>query len=308
MTYTNIAATNNSMPSDNSPETLKKYVDSFFKFYRSALDRKTIVSMFSMYQKNVNHDFYPEAFGELSGKYKSDVNRYVDYLYSKSAFSSRNKALALADMPIEKMKKKLDADPFYKLFKSFIGIYVNKIQPDYMGLNSKANDLYRTYVQGIMEMEKDKIFYPDANFTMRVAYGKVEGYHATDAVQYEYNTTLDGVMQKEDPSVADYKVPDKLHQLYNTKDYGPYAVNGTMPVCFIASNHTSGGNSGSPVLDGNGNLIGINFDRNWEGTMSDINYDSSICRNIAVDIRYVLFIIDKLGGANNLIAEMNIIK
>ena len=308
MSYTSDITGSNSKAGENNLETLKKYIAGFYNSYRVALDRRTIESMLEMYQKNVNHSFYPDAFAKLTGKYNGNVKQYVDYIYSKSSFTSKKKVLELSDLPIPKLKKKLDKDPFFALYKSFLSIYVNKIQPDYLELNSKANDRYRLYVKAIMEMQKDKIFYPDANFTMRVAYGKVEGYQARDAISYDYNTTLDGVMQKEDPLIADYKVPEKLHQLYNTRDYGRYGVNGTMPVCFIASNHTSGGNSGSPVLDANGNLIGINFDRNWEGTMSDVMYDSSICRNISVDIRYVLFIIDKLGGASNLISEMTLIQ
>jgi hypothetical protein len=308
MSYISPAFAANSKPTENTPEALKKYTDGFFTSYRSDLDKKTTENMLDMYQRNVSHDFYPEAFSVLTGKYKGDIKRYTEYLYAKSAFSSKNKLMELAGLPVDKLQKKLEKDPFFELYKGFVSIYVNKIQPDYIGLNARITNLYRLYVKAIMEMQKDKIFYPDANFTMRVAYGKAEGYQPKDAIQYEYSTTLDGMMQKEDPSIADYKVPEKLHQLYNAKDFGQYGVNGTMPVCFIASNHTSGGNSGSPVLDANGNLIGINFDRNWEGTMSDINYDSSICRNISVDIRYVLFIIDKLGGGSNLIAEMNIIK
>lgn len=308
MIYVGTAPANNTKTADNGTESLKKYIDGFYHSYRSFLDRRITESMLKMYLKNVNPGFYPDAFGTLTGKYKSNIKLYIDYLYSKSYFSSKKKILELADLPVEKFQKKLEKDPFYGLYKSFVSIYINKIQPDYIGLNAKVNELYRLYVKAIMEMQKDKIFYPDANFTMRMAFGKAEGYQARDAISYDYNTTLDGVMQKEDPSVADYKVPAKLHELYNTKDFGRYGVNGTMPVCFIASNHTSGGNSGSPVLDANGNLIGINFDRNWEGTMSDLMYDSSICRNISVDIRYVLFIIDKLGGASNLISEMNIIQ
>ncbi len=308
MSYIGAEPANNSKPADNSAEGLKKYVEGFSNSYRSSIDRPTIEAMLEMYEKNVNPSFFPEAFLVLTGKYKGNVKEYVDFLYKKSAFASKSKLLDLAALPVDKLQKKLEKDPFFQLYKSFINLYINKILPDYTGLNARINDQYRLYVLALMEMQKDKIFYPDANFTMRVAYGKVEGFQAKDAMIYEYSTTLEGVMQKEDAAVADYKVPAKLHQLYKEKDYGPYGVNGTMPVCFIASNHTSGGNSGSPVLDGSGNLIGINFDRNWEGTMSDINYDSSICRNISVDIRYVLFIIDKLGGASNLIAEMNIIK
>jgi hypothetical protein len=158
-------------------------------------------------------------------------------------------------------------------------------------------------------MEKEKDFYPDANLTLRVTYGNIKGFKARDAVNYEYYTTLEGIMQKEDSNIYDYVVEKKLKDLYNKKDYGRYQNSkGQMPVAFIATNHTTGGNSGSPVLDGEGNLIGVNFDRNWEGTMSDIIYDKEVCRNISLDIRYCLFIIDKFAGAKNLIDEMDIVE
>jgi hypothetical protein len=153
----------------------------------------------------------------------------------------------------------------------------------------------------------EKKFYPDANSTLRVAYGKVAGYQPRDGVEYDHYTYLDGVMEKYKPGDYEFDVPQKLRDLYKAKDYGQYGSSGKMPVCFIATNHTTGGNSGSPVLDAYGNLIGLNFDRVWEGTMSDLNYDPSICRNIMVDARYILFIIDKYAGATHLIKEMKLV-
>ena len=178
-----------------------------------------------------------------------------------------------------------------------------------MTKNSAAIDsMMRIYMRAQMEMQPMKKFYPDANFTLRVAYGNVKGYHPDDAVTYKYFTTLDGILEKEDPDIYDYVVEDKLKELYKNKDYGAYSnQDGKMHVCFTATNHTSGGNSGSPVLDADGNLIGLNFDRCWEGTMSDLEYDISHCRNIALDIRYCLFIIDKFAGAKHLIDEMTIL-
>jgi len=157
-------------------------------------------------------------------------------------------------------------------------------------------------------MDSGRLFYPDANFTMRIAYGKVEGYKSRDAVSLSFQTTLDGLMEKEDENIADYTIFQKLKEVYAKKDFGPWAVNGKVPVCFIASNHTSGGNSGSPVLNAKGEMIGINFDRNWEGTVSDYVYDPSICRNIILDVRYILFIIDKVANASWLLDELTLVQ
>ena len=174
-------------------------------------------------------------------------------------------------------------------------------------MQARINQLQRTYMQAQIEVFKEKAFYPDANSTLRITYGKVNGYTARDAVKYDFNSYLDGVIEKYIPGDYEFDVPQKLRDLYAKKDYGVYGKNGRMPVCFIASNHTTGGNSGSPALDASGNLIGLNFDRVWEGTMSDINYDPSICRNIMVDIRYVLFLIDKFAGAGHLVQEMKLV-
>ncbi|MDP4267385.1 MAG: S46 family peptidase, partial [Bacteroidota bacterium] len=180
-------------------------------------------------------------------------------------------------------------------------------KPGVDSLNIEINRMVRIYIKALREMETDKKFYPDANLTLRLTYGKVDDLYPRDAVHYDYFTTLDGVMEKDNPDIYDYAVPDKLKQLYSNKDFGNYAENGRMHVCFLASNHTTGGNSGSPVLNADGQLIGVNFDRNWEGTMSDLMYDPSQCRNISLDIRYALFIIDKFANAKYLLDEMKII-
>ena len=177
-----------------------------------------------------------------------------------------------------------------------------------MKTEEELKRISRSYLKGLMELNHDKMFYPDANSTLRVAYGKVEGYEPADGVEYDYFTTLKGIIEKEDPKNTDFIVHQKLKELYMTRDYGIFGTEQGMPVCFIASNHTTGGNSGSPVINAEGYLLGINFDRNWEGTMSDIMYDPAICRNIAVDIRYVLFIIDKFARASHLLDEMTLVK
>ncbi len=178
-----------------------------------------------------------------------------------------------------------------------------------MILNNAIDSLQRIYMKAQMEMQPDERFYPDANFTLRVSYGKVKGYSPQDAVYYKHYTTLEGIMEKEDPDIYDYVVTERLSELYNNKDYGAYAdKDGTLHVGFAASNHTTGGNSGSPVLNAEGQLIGVNFDRCWEGTMSDLMYDPNVCRNISIDIRYFLFILDKYAGAGYLLDEMKLVK
>ena len=163
-------------------------------------------------------------------------------------------------------------------------------------------------MNALREMQPQKKFYPDANFTMRVAYGKVKGYYPKDGVKYLHYTTLEGVIEKDNPAIYDYDIPNRLREIYKQSDYGVYAKDGTVPLCFIATNHTTGGNSGSPVLDANGSLIGLNFDRAWEGIASDMMYDPDFSRNVSLDIRYVLFIIDKYAGAKHLVDEMKVVR
>ncbi|MDF1518645.1 MAG: S46 family peptidase, partial [Lutibacter sp.] len=174
-------------------------------------------------------------------------------------------------------------------------------------LNVQIEAVQKEYMKALMEVFPNNRFFPDANSTLRVTYGQVSGYEPRDGVYYNTTTYLEGVMEKYVPGDYEFDVPQKLLDLYKTKDYGQYGENGKMPVNFIGTNHTTGGNSGSPAIDAHGNLIGLNFDRVWEGTMSDMNYDPDICRNIMVDIRYVLFIIDKYAGAKNLIDEMTLV-
>lgn len=189
---------------------------------------------------------------------------------------------------------------------------MDNIAPTLSAVNKEITLLYRAYMKGQMEYHEvhqtGKVFYPDANSTLRVTYGKVKGYSPADAVYYTPISSLDGIIAKDNPDIYDYDIPQRLRDLHAEKDYGQWEVNGSVPVAFIATNHTSGGNSGSPVLDAEGNLIGVNFDRVWEGTMSDVVYDPEICRNISLDIRYALFVIDKLAGASHLLKEMEVLK
>jgi hypothetical protein len=225
-----------------------------------------------------------------------------------SIFSDSARYLQTMNKSEKAIRIAIISDPLITIYRDFSILLVqNNAEEKLDSLDSEMRRLYRKYLTGLMAMDSEKIFYPDANFSMRLTYGKVEGYAPLDAVNYSYFSTLDGIIEKEDPGIPDYKVPEKLKLLHSSGDYGTYLQEGEVPVCFIASNHTSGGNSGSPVIDADGNLIGINFDRNWEGTISDYAYDPKVCRNISLDIRYVLYIIDKLADADWILNELTII-
>lgn len=287
---------------------LKNHTTSFFKDYSIDIDREIFTEMMKLYANNVDVEFHPAFFNTIVRKYKGDYQKYANYVYKTSIFTDQQKTLDFVNNFKENSIRTLLNDPALMTFIGFSEIFGLKVYPAYNTLNNHLDSLYQVYMNALMLMSPDKLFYPDANFTMRMTYGKVEGYSPADAVDYRYYTTLTGVMEKENPEVYDYSVPEKLKDLCRTKDFGEYGQNGIMPVCFTASNHTSGGNSGSPVLNADGYLVGLNFDRNWEGTINDYYYDSSVCRNISLDIRYVLFIIDKYAHADNIIRELTIIE
>jgi hypothetical protein len=276
--------------------------------YDVQVDKKIFETLIEIYAKRQDKNFVaPQLLHELEttdGSYAAFTNR----VYSQQNLYNRDSLNALFAKPAEEAIAQIGKFDAINLFKSLQVTYQQNVQQKLNEYQSQINKFQRLYTKGQLEVMKEKKFYPDANSTLRVTYGQVKGYNPRDGVYYNYYSTLDGLMQKYVPGDYEFDVPEKLRQLYATKDYGIYGHNGVMPVCFIASNHTTGGNSGSPVLDAYGNLIGLNFDRVWEGTMSDINYDASICRNIMVDIRYVLFIVDKYAGATHLIKEMSLVK
>jgi hypothetical protein len=281
----------------NYDNILTQFRDSlklFYNEYDPAVDKKLFEGLIPMY---------------VSPKVKevSDFAKLTNEVYDNTDLDDGSATLALAQSDPDGLLQKLETDKVYGYYTELIVEYTGNVLPKLNNVQARINQLQRTYMQAQMDVFKEKAFYPDANSTLRVTYGTVKGYTARDAVKYDFYSYLDGVMEKYIPGDYEFDVPQKLRNLYEKKDYGAYGKNGKMPVCFIATNHTTGGNSGSPALDASGNLIGLNFDRVWEGTMSDINYDPSICRNIMVDIRYVLFIIDKYAGAGHLVKEMKLV-
>ncbi len=286
---------------------LKAAADGFYGEYNPQVDQHLFETLMAMYVKDQEPAYQSTVFNTLRGENNFDVAKVAARIYRESVLTSAQKYKELLDKPATEVINVAKTDPAILLYTDLAGTYSQQVTTNLNEIQSRINKLNRTYMQAQMDVFKEKMFYPDANSTMRVTYGQVKGYNPRDAVKYDYYTYLDGVMDKYKPGDYEFDVPEKLQSLYKSKDYGVYGSKGKMPVCFIATNHTTGGNSGSPALDAYGNLIGLNFDRVWEGTMSDLNYDPAICRNIMVDIRYVLFIIDKYAGATHLVNEMKLV-
>ena len=282
----------------------RELMASFYKDWYLPIDKESFVAVMNEYEKNVPAEFKPEYYKEKLASYGS-VEAWAEDMFTNSLFidQTRAEALTAAD------KEAVMADPATEFFNEFLKWYYADILPVTTRLNQELQLAYRDYMRGQMVYCRTqrvmKDFYPDANLTLRVAYGHIKGYSPADGVYYTPSSTIKGIMEKDNPEIFDYNIPQRLRDIYATKDYGRWAdASGEVPVCFIATNHTTGGNSGSPVINADGDLIGLNFDRVWEGTMSDIVFDPEICRNIALDVRYVLFTIDKIGEADYLFDEM----
>ena len=305
--FAQLSQVTNDTPQENIDAmiaSLKNSSATFFKDYYQPIDREVAAMLLKEYLKGQPADFRPAFLNDIK-----DVDTYVDMLFSKSILADEERVNEFLDNFKPKHAKKLANDPALLAYQSLISFYRDEVYDHITSINDNIDRLRRIYMKGQMEMQPDKRLFPDANFTLRVTYGKVEGFRPQDGKTYRHYTTLEGIMQKENPDIYDYVVEPRLKELYNNKDYGRYAdKDGTMHVAFTASVHTTGGNSGSPILNADGQLLGLNFDRCWEGTMSDLIYDPDICRNISVDIRYVLFIIDKFAGATHLVDEMTIIE
>ncbi len=260
----------------------------FYKDYYKPIDKKSFIALMNESNRVIDDKYKAPYFIETL-KEMGSVEKWADAIYD-------NDSIELAR----------------ELYMETNRHFIKNYKPLLDSINQEITLLYRSYMRGQIEFNSstngDRVFYPDANSTLRIAYGSVKGYSPSDAIYFTPVSTLDGIMEKDNPQIYDYDVPQKLRELYKTKNYGRWNVDGSVPVAFIATNHTSGGNSGSPVIDADGNLIGVNFDRVWEGTMSDVVFDPQVCRNIALDIRFALFIIDKLAGAEHLLDEMTIIE
>ena len=281
--------------------------ESFYKDWYLPIDKESFVAVMNEYEKNVPADFKPAFYKEQMEKYGTAA-AWADDIFGTSLFVDEARVKALTDED----KAAVFADPAFVFFNEFLKWYSSDIQPQTTRINRELDLAYRDYMRGQMDFAEAtdgpagrEAFYPDANLTLRVAYGHIKGYSPADGVYYVPSSTIKGIMEKDNPNIFDYNIPQRLRDIYAMKDYGRWAdASGEVPVCFIATNHTTGGNSGSPVINENGDLIGLNFDRVWEGTMSDIVFDPEICRNIALDVRYVLFTIEKIGGASYLFDEM----
>ena len=276
-------------------------LEDFYKNFNANVDEKVFEQLIGIYSKKVPQPFLPSSLSNINA---ADL---ATEIYGQSKLVDYNGLQALLSGDSKTVLANLNVDKGFILIKNMADKYLKDVAPKYDEINLKITALQRTYMKAQLELNPNSRLFPDANSTLRVTYGKVKGYTPKGAAKYSPVTYLDGAMEKYVPGDYEFDMPAKLIDLYKKKDYGPYGENGKMPVCFIGTNHTTGGNSGSPAIDAYGNLIGLNFDRVWEGTMSDIYYDPSICRNVMVDIRYVLFVIDKYAGATNLIQEVKLV-
>lgn len=292
-----LATADSEFPADRQTEVRRQYL----KDYNVEIDHAIARRMIDEFMKRMIPEDVPQQLSDAINEHGS-AELLADYLFANTRILNSN--------PLT--KEEIIADPMVRFAGWFKELVAKNRKYAYRNLSNvpDVERWYREYLKALREWDKERAFYPDANFTLRVAYGTVVGYENADGEYHTYLTTLDGVVAKDNPAIYDYNIPQELRDIYNRKDYGQWSIdkNGkpTIPVCFLASNHTSGGNSGSPVINGKGELVGINFDRTWRSTMSDIEFDPSICRNISVDIRFVLFVMDRLGGAGYLLKEMDI--
>ena len=292
---------------DDLKKQMEKYKETskdHFKDYNNAIEQNVYTALLTLFRANIPADQQPAIFKEIDKKFKGDIAKYVADIFEKSIFCTEAKFNAFLEKP---SLKKMEKDLALLTYNSFMDSF-KLLQKANQELSTKNKKAQRLFVAALREMNPSKSFYPDANSTMRMTYGKVLDYYPADAVHYNYFTTLDGVMMKEDPNNEEFIVPAKLKELYNKKDYGRYGENGKLFTCFLTDNDITGGNSGSPVINGDGQLIGIAFDGNWEAMSGNILFEPELQRTINVDIRYVLFVIEKYAGATNLMKELQVVQ
>ena len=303
-----------------SNDKAKELAESFYKDYYLPIDQEAFIAVMKEFDKNVPTDSKPQFHNEMMEKFGS-IEAWASNIFENSLFAESISVenLTMTGKTCDELKadrERVMEDPATVFFNEFLKWYHTDILPNTTRLNQELQLAYRDYMRGQMAFAESTdgpagpaSFYPDANLTLRVAYGHIKGYSPADGVYYTPSSTIKGIMEKDNPDIFDYNIPQTLRDIYATKDYGRWAdTSGEVPVCFIATNHTTGGNSGSPVINADGDLIGLNFDRVWEGTMSDIVFDPEICRNISLDVRYVLFTIEKIGGASYLFDEMTFVE
>ena len=289
-------------------EAISEYAAGFFKDYNRATDQQLFAAMLAMYGETLDSKWLSPEYLKLKKITGGDFYSIAPGLYDNSVFADQQRFDSFLKKFGRSSLKKLEKDPFYRLAVDVSSFISGNVLPELSRMNSELQKLNKRYMTAQMEYDSARIFYPDANSTLRVSFGSVKGYYSEDAVYFKPVSTLKGIIEKDNPEIYDYNVPSRLKELYAKRDYGRYGRNGEMPVCFIADNHTTGGNSGSPVINADGYLIGINFDRAWEGVASDLAFNPEQSRNISLDIRFALFIIDKFAGAGYLLDEMTIIE
>ena len=276
-----------------------------FKDYNAPTEEKILAAILEMYREDVPADALPDIYNLIDKKYKGDVKAFAKEVFETSVLTTKERYNAFLVNP---KLKTFEKDLAYKLVNSFYNTFMTQ-NMNVGPINDKLKKAQRMFVDGLRKSNPDKVYYPDANSTMRVTYGQVFDYYPADAIHYDYVTYIEGIMEKEDPTNDEFIVPAKLKDLYEAKDYGKWAnKDGRLVVNFLSNNDITGGNSGSPVMNGNGDLIGIAFDGNWEAMSGDIAFEPELQRTISVDIRYVMFIIDKFANAQNLIDEMKFSK
>lgn len=285
---------------------LAKATAGYYKNYDVATDKDVFAALMPLYMKN-SGNYVPVAFNNQYRENGTDYTKWGNYVF-RSMAASQDALTSFATNATTADTNKIIGDPAWQLYNAISQLRKDKINPSLLQYNADMAYLNRLYMNAQMKLDRNKSFFPDANLTLRLTYGQVAGIDPDGPAGYSFQTNLDGAIAKDNPDVEEFKVPAKLKELHSKKDYGNWAVNGSVPIAFIASNHTSGGNSGSPVLNAKGQLIGTNFDRIWEGTMSDLYFDPNLCRNITLDVRYTLFVIEKFGDAGWLLKEMKIVK